>query len=176
LPPASWLTYELDCDRLHVERYWDPRSLALGQVAKPADALDRIDQAFAASVRRCTDNTAGLGLALSGGLDSRTILGAVSSTEPLTCVTLGLAGGMDLRLAGSLSHLAGRPFHRCVIGAPFLRDYEKHLRRMIYLTEAQTLASGITVPSLDFYRQLGIRVLLRGHGGELMHMQRAYSY
>lgn len=102
-------------------------------------------------------------------------MAGVAPSQPLSCVTLGMAGGMDLRLAGQLAGLFGRPFHRCVLGAEFLRDYEQHLCRMIRLTEAQVLASGITMPTIDLYRQLGIRVLLRGHGGELMHMHRAYS-
>jgi len=175
LPPAGWLTYEAEANRLELGRYWDSRSLAQSPAADPAGALERIDHAFMAAVARCADGAEGLGLSLSGGLDSRTIMAGVPPSQPLSCVTLGTAGGMDLRLAGRLAGLAGRPFHQCVLGAEFLRDYEQHLGRMIQLTEAQTLASGITVPTIDLYRQLGIRVLLRGHGGELMHMHRAYS-
>src|SRR5262249_30691722 len=34
----------------------------------------------------------------------------------------------------------------------------------------------IVMPTLPMYRELGIEVLLRGHAGELMHMQKAYSF
>jgi asparagine synthase (glutamine-hydrolysing) len=32
------------------------------------------------------------------------------------------------------------------------------------------------VPTLGIYRELGIEVLLRGHAGELLHMNKAYNY
>jgi asparagine synthase (glutamine-hydrolysing) len=102
-------------------------------------------------------------------------MAAVSPAQPLSCVTLGIPGSMDLRLAQQLAERSGRAFHPCILDAEFLRQYEHHFRRMVRLIEAQTLAIGITVPTIDLYRQLGTRVLLRGHAGELMHMHRAYS-
>lgn len=175
IPPASGLTYGLEGNRCWLERYWDLRSLAKSPIANPVEALDRIDHAFVASIGRCTNGAQRLGLSLSGGLDSRAIMAAVSPSQPVSCVTLGVAGGMDLRLASRLAKRAGRPFHACILDAEFLSQYEHHLRRMIQLTEAQTLAVGVTMPTIDLYRRLGIRVLLRGHGGELMHMHRGYS-
>lgn len=175
LPPASALTFEADRNRCRLDRYWDLRSLAASPLVGDGIALDRIERAFAASVKRCADGTEGLGLSLSGGLDSRTIMAAVSPAQPLSCVTLGIPGSMDLRLAQQLAERSGRAFHACILDAEFLRHYEHHFRRMVRLIEAQTLAIGITVPTIDLYRQLGTRVLLRGHAGELMHMHRAYS-
>lgn len=175
LPPASALVYEPDGNRCRLERYWDLRSLAAPAIIDPAEALNRIEQAFTTSVRRCTDGAEGLGLSLSGGLDSRTIMAAVSHSQPLSCVTLGVPGSTDLRLAHQLAERNGRSFHACVLDENFVRHYEHHLRRMVRLTEARVLALGITVPTIDLYRRLGVRVLLRGHAGELMHMRRAYS-
>src|SRR5207249_7560868 len=34
----------------------------------------------------------------------------------------------------------------------------------------------IVVPTLPIYRELGVEVLLRGHAGELMHMDKAYNF
>ena len=61
----------------------DDRSLlpawrrAPAPLASKADFLDRVDAAFARSVDRQTSQTRGLGISLSGGLDSRTILALV---------------------------------------------------------------------------------------------------
>jgi asparagine synthetase B (glutamine-hydrolysing) len=176
LPPAGWLSYRLEDNRLLLETYWEARVLAQSGSRElgTADALSHISDAFAASLRRCTVDTAGLGISLSAGLDSRTIMGGVSPAVPLTCVTLGIDGGMDLRLCERLARLAGRPFHRCILDAEFLRNWGRHLRRIVELTSGNGTESAITVPTIDLYRELGVRVLLRGHGGELMHMDRAY--
>jgi asparagine synthase (glutamine-hydrolysing) len=176
LPPAGWLTFEPDKEHLCLERYWDARSLAGRPLMDSGEALNQIDHAFTKAVRRCTLGTPGLGVALSGGLDSRTILAAVPSSEPLSCVSLGVPGAMDLRLAQRLAHLTHRSFYPSVLDGEFLRDFEQYLRRMISLTEGQIVASGITVPVIDLCRSVGIKVLLRGHGGELMHMNKAYNY
>jgi hypothetical protein len=47
---------------------------------------------------------------------------------------------------------------------------------MVRLTDGHYLCQCIVMPSLPLYRELGIEVLLRGHGGELMHMHKAYNY
>ena len=47
---------------------------------------------------------------------------------------------------------------------------------MVQLTDGHYISGCIVIPSLDLYRALGIRVLLRGHGGELMHMDKAYAF
>jgi hypothetical protein len=103
-------------------------------------------------------------------------MAAVPSSRSLACVTLGMAGAMDLRLAARLAGSTGRVLTPAILDRRFLADYGLHLRQMIRLTEAQVLANGVTVPTIDLYRRLGVRVLLRGHGGELMHMHRAYAY
>jgi asparagine synthase (glutamine-hydrolysing) len=176
LPPAGLVIYDTDTQKLRATRYWDARSLAAGPIRPPAEALNRIEDAFIASVRRCTDGAANLGLSLSGGLDSRTILAAVPRDQALSCVTLGLPGGMDIRHARRLSQLLDQPFHPCLLNGGFLEDYGRYLRQMIYLTDGQVPAAAITMPSLDLYRGLGIGALLRGHAGELMHMDKAYSW
>ena len=46
----------------------------------------------------------------------------------------------------------------------------------MFLTDGHYLDQAITVPTLEVYRDLGIEVLLRGHAGELLHMDKAYSF
>jgi len=172
LAAAGCLTYDLRQDRLKVERYWQ---LAANPVSNGA-SLDRIDEAFGKAVERSTKGVANLGMSLSGGLDSRTILAAMDDAQPMTTVSIGMEGSADHRLAAEMARLSGRQHHQCLLGAGFLERFEEHLRHMVRLTDGHYLSQCIVMPTLPVYRDLGIQVLLRGHAGELMHMQKAYNF
>lgn len=175
LPAAGWLVYDADADRVSLDRYW--RLEARPAARTTAESLDRIDTVFGSAVERCVADTAGLGLSLSGGLDARTILAlAARPGRPLSTLSLGMTGGMDHRSAAEMAKLAGCPHNPVVLGEEFLANYEAHLREMVQLTDGQYLCQCIVMPTLPVYRDLGIRVLLRGHAGELMHMTKAYNF
>lgn len=177
LPAAGWLTYDVPEDRLRVERYWRVGADPIDPPATTAEALDRFDAAFAQAVERRVSEAEGLGISLSGGLDSRTILGCVDTRRhPLTALSLGLEGSIDVQSASRMAELAGAPFHRYQLDSGFLDRFEEHMRWMVHLTDGQYLCQCIVMPTLPLYRELGIRVLLRGHGGELLHMDKAYNY
>jgi asparagine synthase (glutamine-hydrolysing) len=175
LPAAGALVFDADGDRLTLDRYW---RLESRPAARPtAESLDRIDAAFSRAVERCTADTPGLGLSLSGGMDARTILAvAARPGRPLTTLSLGMDGSMDHRSAAAMAALAGCPHHQVTLGDEFLGRYEEHLRHMVRLTDGQYLCQCIVMPTLPIYRDLGIKVLLRGHAGELMHMTKAYNF
>src|SRR5262249_19337220 len=142
-----------------------------------AEALSRIDEAFGRAVRRCVAGTGHLGISLSGGLDSRTILAAIDTERtPLTAVSLGLDGSIDIRAAERMARLVNIPHRRYQLDGTFLSRFEDHLRWMVHLTDGHYLCQCIVMPTLPLYRELGIEVLLRGHAGELMHMDKAYNY
>jgi len=172
LPAAGVLTFEVEDGRLTVDRYW--RLRAGTSTRGVAEALDRVNAAFARAVERCTSDCTGLGLSLSGGMDARTILAV--ACQPLTTLSLGIAGSMDHRSAAEMARLAGCTHHQVVLGQEFLNRYDAHLQHMVRLTDGQYLCQCIVMPTLPVYRDLGIRVLLRGHAGELMHMNKAYNF
>src|SRR5262249_49488923 len=134
----------------------------------------RIRGSSGRAVKRCPADSAGLGLSLSGGMDARTILAVAG--RPLTTLSLGMTGSMDHRSAAAMARLAGCTHHQVVLGPEFLDRYDGHLQHMVRLTDGQYLCQCIVMPTLPVYRDLGIRVLLRGHAGELMHMNKAYSF
>jgi asparagine synthase (glutamine-hydrolysing) len=72
--------------------------------------------------------------------------------------------------------MVGCPHQEYYLEGDFLSAFEQHLRYMVHLTDGQYLCQCIVIPSLPYYRELGIDVLLRGHAGELMHMNKAYNY
>ncbi|MCI0463333.1 MAG: asparagine synthase-related protein [Gemmataceae bacterium] len=176
LPAAGWLTWDARDGRLAVDRYWRHEPAPRSGAVSEADLLDQIDDAFARAVDRRVQGTERLGISLSGGLDARTILALVPPGRPLTSLTMGVQGSLDHRSAAEMARLAGRPHHRYVLDTAFLERFEEHLRRMVYLTDGQYLSQCIVMPTLPIYRELGIEVLLRGHAGELMHMDKAYAF
>jgi asparagine synthase (glutamine-hydrolysing) len=176
LPPAGWLTYDLDSDRLKVERYWHlSERKELGRKTQTA-LLDEIEAAFTKAVERQTAGTDHLGLSLSSGLDSRTILAAVPAERPLTTVSMGMDGSVDHRGAEQMARLLCRAHYRCILGGDFLTRFPDYLRQMVHLTDGHYLSQCVVMPTLPVYRELGIQVLLRGHAGELMHMGKAYNF
>jgi asparagine synthase (glutamine-hydrolysing) len=176
LPAAGWLTYEARNGRVSLERYAQLTPTAANNSTSAEETLDRIDTAFKQAVDRRVRGTSRLGLSLSGGLDSRTILAAVDPDRLLTSVCMGMEGSIDHRSAKEMASRAGRPHHRYVLDTRFLARFEDHMRYMVHLTDGHYLCQCIVLPTLPFYRELGIEVLLRGHAGELMHMDKAYNF
>lgn len=176
LPPATWLEYDATDGRLAVDRYWQLQTPSADEVTQ-AELLERTNAAFRKAVERRLVGGGRIGLSLSGGLDARTILAVVSTQRsPITTVVLGIPGSADHRSASQMAKLVGAEHHNYVIGPDFLTNFESHFRQMVYLTDGQYLSQCVEMPTLPFYRELGIEVLLRGHAGELMHMSKAYNY
>lgn len=176
LPAAACFVYDAERQQLTAAQYATLEADAL-TTADPAQWLDQIDTRFKAAVDRRTHDTPGLGISLSGGLDARTILGVIDHPQvSLQSVCLGMAGSQDHQAAAAMAQLVGCPHYRHLLDTQFLSNYREHLEQMVELTDGQYLSQCIVMPTLPVYLRLGVKVLLRGHAGELMHMQKAYSY
>src|SRR5262249_4065839 len=105
LPAAGVLTYHAAEDQVELGRYERLGATWQSGATSTADALDRIDAAFARSVARCTSGTGNLGLSLSGGLDARTVLGLIAPEQPVTTVCLGMEGSIDVTCAAEMARL-----------------------------------------------------------------------
>jgi len=176
LPAAACLAYDAERDKVSLDRYWRLESHAGTNGLTQSQILDRLDESFKIAVDRRVQGTENLGISLSGGLDSRTILANIDPNRPLTSVCLGMEGSIDHDSAAEMARLTGRPHHRYVLNTEFLAHFEEHLRHMVHLTDGHYLSQCIVIPTLPLYRELGIEVLLRGHAGELMHMEKAYNF
>jgi asparagine synthase (glutamine-hydrolysing) len=176
LPPSWCLTWDAQADTVTVTQ--TPRAgLPSSVEASDVDGwLDLVDERLVAAVARACDGTDGLGLSLSGGLDARTILGVAPRGARITCLSLGVPGGIDHRSAEALARLAGQPHHRQLLDGDFLGRFSELLTPVVRLTDGHYLDQGIVYSTMQMYRDLGVRVLLRGHAGELMHMQKAYAF
>jgi asparagine synthase (glutamine-hydrolysing) len=176
LPAAGVLTFEVASDRLRIQKYHRLGESWATPVASAEDSLERIDNALAKSVARCTNGTAKLGLSLSGGLDARTILGLIDPDQPVKTLCLGIEGSIDVRCAAELARLTGRTHRTHTLDSSFLGQFGRHMRDMVHLTDGQYLSQCIVMPTLPMYREMDIEVLVRGHAGELMHMTKAYNF
>jgi hypothetical protein len=72
--------------------------------------------------------------------------------------------------------MTNRRHQNLVIGNIFFDNFEDYLRRLVWMTDGHLVEDCLTMASLHTYRELGIDVLLRGHGGEILHIDKAYSY
>jgi asparagine synthase (glutamine-hydrolysing) len=113
LPHASLLRYDLQSRRLAIRSYWDfsqlpqlPLTLSFDEAAEEASRL------LQTAVKRLSQGNYRFGMFLSGGLDSRAILGAINpKLFPLTTVTFGQQGCRDVVYAQQLANLVGAKHH-----------------------------------------------------------------
>ena len=177
LPAAMVAVFDAEGGKLSLDPYWRVAEATSNAALKEEDRLVQIDEAFGRAVDRRVAGSSKLGLALSGGLDARTILGAIDqSRNPVTAICYSVPGSLDHRCSRRMSELVGGEYHHYPLDGTFLANFEQHMRRMVQLTDGQYLSQCIMIPTLPLYRELGLDVLLRGHAGELMHMQKAYAY
>jgi asparagine synthase (glutamine-hydrolysing) len=175
LSPGSLLTYSWQDGTYRLERYARIADLFSTASRTHGEYLEAVCDAFNRAAHRSLTGTPRVGLALSGGLDSRTILSAAcgltaegAAGRVLTTYTLGAKGCADEVIAEKLSHLAGTSHRFFELDARYLADYLPQTRRMVSLTDGMYLSHGLTeMLALRFLEQAGIGVLVRGHGGEL---------
>lgn len=176
LPPGAVLEYRPAEDSLVERRYFrlTPRRLEAGMT--DAEHVTRLGEMVKAAVDRRLSN-ARMGLSLSGGLDSRTILAVVDEKRfPMTTICLGIPGCIDQRASRRMAALTASRHCDFIIDRTFLDRFEEHLRELVWLTDGHHRAQVISLPTLPKYRELGIEVLFRGHAGEVLHMRKAYDY
>jgi len=106
VPPATVLTYDIDAGTVDSERYWEPRY-------RPKDRplswfVSELADRFERAVADRTDDDRDHGLLLSGGSDSRAVLGAAEPT--LTGFHLGDGWNREARVARRAADTAGAAF------------------------------------------------------------------
>jgi len=168
LDPGSVLTYDVAANRVAMTSYAQIESFFGPKATDKAAYFDTVGRAFTDAVHRSATAPSGLGLSLSGGLDSRAILSAVPSSVRLRTYTLGVEGCADQVIAQQLSKIVGTDHHYFRLDNTYLRDFLPNMAQMVSITDGMYLSHGLTeMLAIQFLDKTGIRVLLRGHGGEL---------
>jgi asparagine synthase (glutamine-hydrolysing) len=165
LPNASLLRYDTQTDQLMIRSYWDFSQISeLPATLTFEDAVDEAGRLLRAAVNKLTSGNYRLGVYLSGGIDSRVILGLMNrSVFPITTITYGQRGCRDVVYAEKLATQVGTRHHYFeFLDGKWVEDFaDLHLE----LTEgfhSWIHAHGISI--LDQVRPL-IDINLTGFGG-----------
>ena len=105
LTPATFLTFSKATGNLKLERYWGPDfdKRHDGQKAIARDIADAVRE----SVGRKTADASSVSLLLSGGMDSRVVLGGFRENKLPLCITVGESENNEVDVARSLADTAG---------------------------------------------------------------------
>jgi asparagine synthase (glutamine-hydrolysing) len=158
--PASILTFQ--AGSLNVKRYWEPAPKDDAHGFSQKKAIEEAHSLLLQAVKRQIDDQKPKGVYLSGGLDSRTILGAVSQVgHKIPTFTFGRTGCDDQKGAELISKVLGMENHFFEVSP----DYLKHWARTgVWLTEGMTRAA---FHSLEFLPEIrkSAPILFNGFGG-----------
>ena len=110
LPNASVLVYDLTSASCRVNTYWTFADIPHRANVTFGEAVDEAGRLLRQAVRRLSDDGYRPGVYLSGGLDSRTILGMVER-RPIVSVTYGAADCRDVYYAGRIAQAVGSQHH-----------------------------------------------------------------
>lgn len=111
LPPAIILRYNLDDDRLRIERYWDWDTIGSRLNISFKDAVNDAICLFQRSIDARIQGGYRIGVYLSGGMDSRMILGFIDRKIPVTTITFGQRRCRDVIYAEKIARRAGSAHH-----------------------------------------------------------------
>jgi len=113
LPNAALLRFNISENKLHIDRYWDfseihqsPDQLFFDDVVEEASRL------LKRSIDRLTQENRRYGVYLSGGLDSRVILGMMARKTKPIAITYGLPYSRDMILAEKIAKKLHLVHHR----------------------------------------------------------------
>ena len=169
LPPASTLSYCWADEKCIIQSYASIQEVFQPREGPQSEYLEEVCGSFERAVGRATSQDYEYLLSISGGLDSRAILGAMDWRRGrISSYTLGVKGCADEVIARQLCRISGMPNRFFEIDSSYLSDYLTNLRRMVKLTDGMYLTHGLTeILVLRFLEESHFGILLRGHGGEL---------
>jgi asparagine synthase (glutamine-hydrolysing) len=168
LPNAVILHYNIETDKLSINPYWDFTDFpTLPKDITFEDAVEEAYRLLKAAIDKLTIGNYQLGVYLSGGLDSRVILGLMSrNLHPITTITYGLRGCRDVIYAHKISKIMDTNHHYFELNnGKWIIDYADFHLDLTEGFHSWIHSHGISI--LDQVREL-IQVNLTGlHGAEI---------
>jgi asparagine synthase (glutamine-hydrolysing) len=111
-PNASLLSFDLSGGGYAIRRYWTPEKIPFQEGIDFNTAVEEAGRLLRQAVERRSQDAHKVGVYLSGGLDSRTILGFMNHV-PVSTLTYGHPDSNDVRLARRIARAAGSDHHWC---------------------------------------------------------------
>lgn len=131
--------------------------------------VDGFGDTLRRAMQRVTAGAGRIGIALSGGLDSRSLLLAADRCpdQPLIAYTFGRPDSRDVRYAAQLARIANVAHLRLTYEAGYL---SRLLEAIVWRTEGLLPFSEATFTSMHFHDTLAQRVdvVLYGHAGDAL--------
>lgn len=168
VPPGHWFRYDLRTHDLEIRPYWRPR-FHPQKGRDPAEWRAVIREELRKAVRRWILSDVPIGVSLSGGLDSSTIVGLLGEmgVGPIRTYTLGFTGAgeeewNELPLARKVAERWGSEHHELVLEPD---DLLQDLLRMVWHLD-EPYGGGL--PSWYVFRFMRehVKVGLTGTGGD----------
>lgn len=164
LPPASVLTFEHQT--LTIRRYWDFTFLEEPTPVDVQAAAARFDELLQSAVHRYIDRELETGVFLSGGLDSRTLLGAIARQSlPVQTFTMGCEGSYDMRFAQRIAEAVGTQHHTLTLSPEAQAEL---IERGVWLTDGMMNCIHMSIQNLLPLTRSYVDAVIDGIGGEAM--------
>jgi len=167
VPPGTVLTWDIAQHVLAKRRYWWWDRIEPTTVGRAEDELaDEVGLRFRQAVERRCRATEGLGVFLSGGLDSRAIVAAIPTPgEEIETLTFGQRGCTDARIARAVARVKGAKHSFWEITA---ENWLAPRLRGVWFTEGQySILHMHGIEARERVRQL-FRVNINGFAGDLI--------
>jgi asparagine synthase (glutamine-hydrolysing) len=143
LPPGSAWVFHAD-GRVVRRRYFDPATWEQQPALEAAEYREQLNATFARATRRCLHGS-GLGMSLTGGLDSRAVLAwAGASAGSLPCYTFAgpYRDCADARIARRLAKASGQPHSTIRIGNDFFSEFDTLAQRAVQISDGTMDVTG----------------------------------
>jgi asparagine synthase (glutamine-hydrolysing) len=178
LPPAASWTFRAGT----LERkatYFRPGEWEDAEPLAPASYRNEIRRVFAETLPRYFRSTDGIGMSLTGGLDTRMIM-AWHRARPgaLPCYTFGgtFRDSQDVVVAREVARLCRQSHQVIPLGPEFLSAFSRYAERTVYLTDGCIEVSH----AADLYlneraREIAPVRVTGNYGGEVLRRVRAFK-
>jgi asparagine synthase (glutamine-hydrolysing) len=110
LPGASVLTYDISTGSHSIQQYWSFGDIPHQPRVSFEEAAEETGRLLRSAIRRLSGDSHRLGVYLSGGLDSRIILGMIER-RPVDSLTYGRRDCRDVYYAGKIAKAVGSDHH-----------------------------------------------------------------
>jgi len=168
VPPGHWFRYSLRTHELEIHPYWRPNFRRQEQRSR-AEWCALIRHELRAAVRRWILSDVPVGVSLSGGLDSSTIVGLLGElgVSPIRTYTLGFTGAgeedwNELPLARKVAERWGTEHHELILEPD---DLLQDLLRMVWHLD-EPYGGGLPSWYVFQFMRGHVKIGLTGTGGD----------
>jgi len=170
LPGASLWSFE--GGKCRKRSYFSPKTWESQPRLSAAVFQSKFQETFKKVIPRYFESDSGVGISLTGGLDTRMIMACRPDTvETPVCYTFSGETGrtMDDRLAQRVAKVCGLEHRLLRIGADFFSDFKAYVDRTVYITDGCFGVTGTHEIYLNRQaRQLALVRLTGNYGSEVL--------